>query len=132
MILANGKKAKLLEQERTYLNTLTLKLFINNITPADADVVAAYTQCADGGYAGVTNVGFTAATLNGSNQGQVIAPAITWTFTFSVGGFTVYGYYMTDPADSTLVLAERAPSPFTVTAAGQTYTVTPKKIMTTF
>lgn len=132
MVLMNAKKAKLLEQERTYLNTLQLRLFINNLVPVATNVTADFTQCTDGGYAGVTNVGFTAAILNGAQQGQTTAPAVTWTFTFSAGSQTIYGYYMVDPLDGITVFAERAPTPFTITGAGQTYTVTPKKIMDTY
>jgi hypothetical protein len=128
MVLANTKKAKLLEQKRTYLNTLTYKLFKNNITPGGANVAADFIEVTDGGYAAKTNMGFAAAYLNGVNQGQTDAPSWTNTFNFSGGAFTVYGYYVVDPADGGLVFSERAASPFNVTANGQTYTVVPSML----
>lgn len=138
IVLANGKKAKLIDQERTYLNTLKLVLFKSNTTPVGTNVVGDFTFVSDSGYepgvpgtGGVTNVGFTAGTLNGSNQGQLLAPTVTWVFTHNGGDFTVYGYAFIDPADGAVVYSERALTPFLCTGAGQTYSVTPKKVMDT-
>lgn len=131
MILANGKKAKLLEQERPYLNTLEYRLFKNNYVPLANMVIGDFTEVTDGGYAPLTVIGFAAAILNGANQSELAAPAWTTTFNFSGGGFTVYGYFVRDPADNTVVYAERDPSPFVVDAAGRTYTVYPKKLQDT-
>lgn len=131
LVLANIKKAKKLQQEKAFWNTLTLKLFTNNYTPVAGMNAAAFTECADGGYASVTNVGFTDAVLNGSNQAELAAPAVTFTFNYSGGTFTVYGAYWIDPADGEVVAAERAASPFTVTASGQIYVVNPKTVMDT-
>lgn len=125
--LANGKKAKLLEQVRAYLNTLEYHLFVNAHVPADADTVVVYSEPADTGYAKKSAVGFTASYLNGLNQGETDAPNITFgPFTLSAGGFTIQGYYVVDPADGALVYAEAATTPFTVSAVGQSYTIQPK------
>jgi hypothetical protein len=136
IVLARSSKAKLIEQERAFLNTCSLRLFKNNLVPTDANVVGDFTEVSaaggDTGYAaGGVAPGFTVATLNGAFQGQIVAPTVTWVFTFSAGGFTVYGYYVVDPATGLLVYSERAAAPFTVTAAGQTFSVTPKKVMDT-
>jgi hypothetical protein len=132
IVLANAKKAKLLEQERTYLNTLDIRLFKNNLTPTGANVLADFTEVTDAGYAPVNNVGFTAAILNGANQGQTTAPTVLFTFQHNAGDFTIFGYYFTDPADANkVVFSERASASFTVTANGDTYAVTPKKLMDT-
>lgn len=131
IVLTNNGKVALIEEERTFLNGCTLRLFVNNYVPVAGSVVGNFTECTDSGYAGFTPIGFAAATLNGSNQGQILAPAVTWTFTHDVGDFTVYGYYVTRASDGQVVYAERAASPFLVTAPGQTYTVVPKKVMDT-
>lgn len=131
IVLMNNGKVALIEEERTFLNGCTIRLYKNDKVPAPGDVVGNYTEVTDSGYAGFTPIGFTAATLNGSNQGQLLAPAITWTFTHDGGDFTVYGYYVTRASDGQVMYAERTASPFLVTAPGQTYTVVPKKVMDT-
>lgn len=132
--LANQKKAKLIDQERTYLNTLNYRLFTNNHTPADADTESAFTECTDSGYLSLSDntPHFSAATLNGSNQGELEGDPITWTFAHPAGDFTIYGWYATDPADSDkLVMSEKATTPFTCTTAGQIYVVNPLKVQDT-
>lgn len=125
------KLPTLLDQERTYLNTLVMKLFSNNFTPVATDTLGAFTVPADTGLLlGKTPV-FAVATLNGLNEGELIAPTLTWTASFSAGALTIYGYFVYDPADNTVVYSERAVAPFPVTAAGQTYSVTPRKVMDT-
>ncbi len=126
IILANGKRAKTLEQERTFFNACTMHLFISNTTPTPSTVVGAFTECTDGGYAPVTPIGFTAAILNGSNLGEMSAPAISWVFDYTAGPQTVYGYYLTDNADGLLVYSERFATPFPITAAGQVLGVVPR------
>lgn len=127
IVLANGKKAEMLDQEQTYLNTLELRLFTNNFTITGATVVGDFVECTDSGYSSVVDVGFPAAILNMDDQGETTADPITWAFTFSGGAFVVYGYYFTDPADGdAFVFGENASSPFSVTGVGQTYTVVPR------
>ncbi len=131
IVLAFVKIPDLLEQERTYLNTLELHLYVDVDVALDGDTETSdFTECTDGGYASVVDVAFAAATLNVSNQGEVVAPTQTFVFTHDGGDFTVFGYYFTDPADGDeLVFSERAAFPFEVTAPGQTYSVTPRKVM---
>lgn len=130
MVLANGKKAKLLDQQRTYLNTLRYRLFtaVAGGTLDGTKVKADFTEVVDSGYAYQVPV-FTAATLNGSNQAQLVAPVLTWTFTFSGGvAYTIKGYFTEDPADGTLVYSQFGAADVTVTAAGATYSVIPQML----
>lgn len=127
LFLANGKKAKLLDQERTFLNTCILHLFTNNITVSATTVAGDFSETTDSGYS-PSAITFATATLNGSNQGQMVAPAVTFTFNHDVGDFTIYGWFLIDPADSALVMSQNTTN-FTVTGAGQTYTVTPKVLL---
>lgn len=131
IVLANQKKATLLQQQKAYLAGLTIRLFVNNVTPAGATTEAGLTECSDSGYAAVNNVGYGNAVINAGNQGESDGPTITWTFTHFPGDFTVYGYYLTDPVDGKLVFSERAANPFPCTAAGQIYVVTPKVLFDT-
>jgi hypothetical protein len=119
-----------LEWERPNLNGCSYRLYVNNWTPAPSDGIAAYTQCNDSGYAAWVPA-FAASTLNGSQQGQTVGPQTTFTFTLNNGPFTIYGYYVTRPSDGQVIYAEKASVPFSVSAAGMTYTVTPQKLMGT-
>lgn len=125
IVLANQKKAKLTETSRSLLNTTHIRLFKNDYTPVAGMTSASFTEVTDSGYTSKVPV-FAAATLNGANKGELLAPMLTWVFSHDGGDFTVYGYYITDDADSEVIYAERAPTPITITAAGQTYSVTPK------
>lgn len=126
IVLANAKKAQVLETTRSYLNSLEYRLFVNNFAPIGAMLLVDFTECADSGYSPEPPA-FAAATLNVANKGEVVGPTITWTLTHSPGDYTIYGYYVVDPADADkVVYAERAAAPFTVTASGQTYSVTPR------
>jgi len=102
-----------------------LKLFSNNITPADADVAGTYTEITGGGYAAKT---LTATSWNAPTSG---APSFidyaqqTWTFTASVGN--VYGYYVVGETSGTLLWSERfSDGPYNVAASGDIIRVTPK------
>jgi len=134
IVLANAWKPTLLDTERSTLNGYYYGLFVNNLTPTGANILADFTECTDGGYisTGRQHPVFTAAYLNGSNQGELDGATLTWTFSYSGGGFTVYGYFCaTAGSGGALVFSERATAPFTVTAAGQIYVVVPKKLMDT-
>lgn len=103
---------------------LTLHLFSNNVTPAEADTAAAYTEVSGGGYASKTLTGASWTVTTGAPSEMSYAEQ-TFTFTSVPGTATVYGYMVKRGA--TLLWAERLPAaPFTVAAAGDEVRVTPK------
>jgi len=105
---------------------LTLKLFTNNITPADTDTAATYTEAAGGGYVAktLTNGSWTVATANDPSDAVYALQAFVFTGALTAGA-TIYGYYVVD-ADGVLLYAEKAASTFTPATSGDTYNVTPK------
>lgn len=132
--VANGAKPYILLQTQTYWDTQWCGLFVNNIVPDDDTVLTDLTECSDSGYAadGRQHPSFGGAILNGDNQGEMEADEITWTFSLAGGNFTVYGYFFASLSSSgSLIIVERAATPFAVTAAGQTYTVKPKILLDT-
>lgn len=131
IVLANVNKAVLLDQERGYLNARKVRLYTNDPALTGAMVMSTFTFPADSGGKVVYAVYFAQAILNVANQGELDGQPLTWNFTHDFGDFTVYGYVVYDDVGNTPVYAERAPAPFTCTAAGQTYTVTLKKFMDT-
>jgi hypothetical protein len=119
-----------IELERTGgLNNCLYHLYTNDYVPAVGSALNNFTECNDAGYT-MWGPNFAPSVINAAQQGEIDGPAKTFTFAFDKGGFTVYGYYVTN-SQNVVIYAERAPAPFTVTAAGQTYTVVPKKLLGT-
>lgn len=130
-VLANGNKTYLLEAQRTLFNAgsgaMYLRLYKNNYTPLGTSVAADFTEANFDGYAAIRINDFGAAALDGSNQAHIDAPIKTFTCTGATTSNDIYGYYYTRADDGTLVSAERnAAGPFTINAAGLTYSVVPR------
>lgn len=104
----------------------SLRLFVNNITPAESDTAASYTEATGGGYAAksLTGSSWTVATASGITSGTYASQV--WTFT---GPLTtnpnIYGYFMKGATSGTLLFAEAAVTPYTPASSGDTYTVNP-------
>jgi hypothetical protein len=84
-----------------------VKLFSNNFTIANNTVIADFTEVAGGGYA--------AQTLTAANWGYTLADPLVALYSEFVefdftgptmGSGKVYGYYITDSAGTTLIVAE--------------------------
>jgi hypothetical protein len=111
--------------EPTAGNNLTLKLFVNNITPSDDDVVGDYTEAAGGGYAAKT---LSAASFTVSDAAGIMQAAYAQQQFVFTGPLTtntdIYGAYIVD-ADGVLICAELAPAIYTPANSGDLYAVTP-------
>lgn len=97
--------------------TLTFRLYSNNYTPVLNSSVGNFTELATGnGYAGVDLVHGSWSVAN--TAGVVVATYPQGTFTFTTN-FTVYGYYVTDHAQSKVYWAGLAAGgPFVYPSAG--------------
>lgn len=111
----------------TNANNLLLKLYINNITPSDTDIVSAYTEITDGdgGYADKELIAANFVVSIVSNIAQAAYAQQNFTFTSALtAGATVYGYYIVN-SDGALIYAERAAVAFTPIAPGDAILFTP-------
>lgn len=104
---------------------LVLRLYTNNITPAETDTAGTYTEAAGNGYGAIT---LTGASWNAPSEG---APSfITYaqqTFTFTGALGNVYGYYMTRATSGRIALAERfTGAPFNIANNGDQIKITPR------
>lgn len=109
---------------KTAPQNLNLRLFSNNITPADTDTAATYTEATFAGYAAIA--------LAGGSWGAAAAGVITYgaqqTFTRSSTGTVenIYGYYVTQSVSGVLLYSERdASAPAPITNAGDALKLTP-------
>ncbi|MCC6530923.1 MAG: hypothetical protein IT531_00100 [Burkholderiales bacterium] len=108
---------------KTAPQALDLKLYKNNVTPAETDTEATYTEADFTGYADIALAGGDWAAASGGS----IATAAQKVFTASgTPSGSVYGYYLTQQTSGKLMWAERdGAAPFTIAAAGDTVKVTP-------
>ena len=102
---------------------LVLRLYSNNITPAETDVAATYTEVTGFGYAAVTLAGATwGAPVEGAPS-SISYPIQTFTFTGAFGN--VYGYFMTRFTSGRIALAERfTGAPYAINNNGDNIQVT--------
>ena len=108
---------------RTAPQNLSLRLFINNITPSDTDTAGTYTVATFPGYANIT---LTGASWNAASGGS-IAYSAQQTFTCT-GTSTndVYGYYVVQVSSGTLLYSERdTNAPFAIRNNGDEVRLTP-------
>jgi len=124
----NGSKAIVLANalNKTAPQNLTLRLYKNNVTPADGDNVNAsgYTEATFTGY---TSIGLTAASWVITTADPAVASYAQQTFTSTLDQtpMAIYGYYVTR-ADGSLMFAERfSDGPYTISTNGQTIKITP-------
>lgn len=109
--------------------SFTLRLFTDNATLADGDVVGDRTAAAGGGYADITLYpeGGSAPAATVSTSGGIVQ--IAWaqqTFTFTgalTSDATIYGYMIFD--NSSTLLVEELTTNFQPQNNGDTYKVTP-------
>ena len=103
---------------------LVIRLYSNDQTPVEADVIGDYTEVTGGGYA---SVALTSGSWSITPGDPSVAdyPQVTWTFTGSVGN--VYGYYVNRTTGGELMWAERFTNgPFNIQNNGDEIRVTPR------
>lgn len=101
-----------------------LKLYVNNVTAADTDTAATYTEMSTLGYAAKTlNKGNWSIAQNGG-VAQASYAAQTWTFTAGTA-VTVYGYFVVDATTGVLLWSEAFSSGKIIQYTGDQIIITP-------
>lgn len=104
---------------------LTIKLYTNNIFPADTNTTGEFTEATGGGYAAKTLScgGWAVTSVGGIAQADYGEQV--WTFTGPLTtNLTIYGYYVIDD-DGVLQWAERLAIPAKPVLDGQHLNITP-------
>ena len=105
-------------------NHFYLRLFVNNVTPAQTGI--SYTEAAGGGYAAKTLSNGSWTVTTGNDPSDAVYAQQTFTFTGALTtNPTIYGYYVTD-ADGVILWAEKFTTPFTPADNGDNIKITPK------
>jgi hypothetical protein len=117
IVVTNAGKAQALSYlvgKDNTVETLYLKLYSNDVTPANTSAATSFTEVASAnGYASIE--------LDPADwtvvEGQAAYPEITWDFTGAAGN--IYGYYVVTGTSNTVILAERfSNSPYNVANDG--------------
>ena len=104
---------------------LKLHLFKSNTTPTTSDVIGTYTECDFAGYAAISMTTWATPSV-AAHVATMVAAAKTFTRSTTGTAQNIYGYYVTDNANTILLWAERdSNAPIVVTNSGDSYTVTP-------
>lgn len=127
LIIPTASENKLLEfmLGKSVPGDQILKLYVNNITPADADVAATYTEMSTHGYVAKTLLKANWTVAQNAGVAEAVQAAQTWTFT-AAAAVTVYGYFVTDTTSGLLVWSERFTTGKVIQFAGDQIIVTPK------
>jgi len=105
---------------------LKLKLYVNNITPAETDTAGTYTEMTTQGYAEKSLAGASWTITEGAPSSADYAQQ-TWTFDGTGGTTSVYGYFVVGATSGIIRWAERfSDGPYVVTNNGDLVKVTPK------
>lgn len=103
----------------------TLKLNVNNITPADGDTAGTYTEMSTHGYAAKTLVMANWTVAQSGGVGEGVYAEQTWTFS-AAAAVTVYGYFVIGATSGILLYAEKFATGKVIQNSGDIIKITPK------
>jgi len=104
---------------------MIMRLFVNNITPSESDVIGTFTEASGFGYAAITLLGATWDTPVSGDPSYIPYPKQAYTFTGALGD--VYGYYMERATTGDLLYAERfLGAPYDIQNNGDKIEITPR------
>ena len=102
-----------------------LKLYTNDKTPVEGDVVGDYNESTAPGYSDITLIGsnWTIASSGGTTSGQYPQQI----FNYSGAESNIYGYYVVNAVKNILLWAERfSDGPYHIPGGGGSIKLTPK------
>lgn len=101
-----------------------LKLYTNNVTPADTDTAATYTEMTTLGYAAKTLTKTSWSVAQSGGVATATYAAQTWTFTAGAA-VTVYGYFVVDATSGVILWSEPFTSGKIIQYTGDQIIITP-------
>jgi hypothetical protein len=126
LVVPNSAEVLILEYilNKSAPTDLDIKLYSNDVTPAETDTVATYTEVSGGGYA-AQQLTPGSWSISPGNPTTSEHTQVTWTFTGSAG--LVYGYFVVRRTGGELLWAERFTNgPYNITLADDKIKITPR------
>jgi hypothetical protein len=108
----------------------TLKLYVNNISPANGDTAGTYTEMSTHGYAAKTLLNGSWVVAQNAGEAEGTYAQQTWTFA-AAAAVTVYGYFIIDSTTGVLLWAERFATSKVVEFVNDKILFTPKVTLST-
>lgn len=105
------------------LDTLKLRLYVNNFTPQVNHDIGDFTEATFAGYAAEDVPDWGAVALNG-NQAETAEPPHSFTTT-EVSAETVYGWYLTDAGETKVYASRPLDTPVPMNVVNKTVIVAP-------
>jgi len=118
------KRLKYTEGQVPATPSPTLRLFVNNIPVTPFNVPTDFVECSATGYAAAS---LTPANWTNTAEGSAyfgVYPTVTFTMSNGLGQ-TVYGYYVTDQTDISVMWGGLFLTPFAIPDSGGSVAVTP-------
>lgn len=120
----------------TDVQSLNIHLYTQATAVTDEQAIGDFTEATGGGYALIALTrGTTWVVTAGNDPSDAIyngATGVTFTFTGAIGGSgIVYGYYVTNNANTVLIWSEPLTAPFTPANNGDTIKIIPKIALAT-
>jgi hypothetical protein len=101
---------------------LSLRLFTNDITPAETNTNGNYAEASGSGYAAKTITGSSWTVVEGA---PTQASYAVQTFTFTAAHAAIYGYFLSQTSSGVIVIAERfTDGPYTIVQSGDEIRIT--------
>jgi hypothetical protein len=111
---------------KTAPQNLILKLFQNNVTPAETDIASGYTEATFTGYGPITLTGASWGAASAGAPSSIAYAQQTFTSSAGAQSQAIYGYYLVQASSGKVVLAERfSDGPYTIVNLGDQIKVTP-------
>jgi hypothetical protein len=108
---------------KTAPQSLVLKLYSSNTTPAEGDTAGTYTEATFSGYSSIALAG---ASWGAASGGTIAYAQQTFTHDGGVTSNNIYGYFVIQTTSGTLLYSERdASSPFIMANNADNVKVTP-------
>lgn len=120
----NRMLALLVNKTGYSLADMTLRLYKNDVTPAETDTAATFTEATFTGYAAVSLASADWTLTPGAPSSAACAQK-TFTSSADQALQTIYGYYLTENGGGTLVAAERFSASVGIISNGDNIKVTP-------
>jgi hypothetical protein len=110
-----GTKSELAGWIAGDLGSCKVKLYSSNTPYLPTRVVGDYTEATFVGYAQISSPAWGTPFTNGAGQAETDSPVLNWTFTGSSGTAQVFGIYITDSAETKLLVVVPFLNPVTLT-----------------
>lgn len=129
IVITNDGLVIKLGYERGLLQTLTLKLFVNDYVPVSTSVTADFTEATFSGYVAVAVDDWQAAGLVIDGLARTVEQVREFTWDGTGSPQDIYGYFVVNDDGYTIYAERYAFAPFVLSLAQPTFVVIPRMDM---